>query len=80
MPQEPKLNPAQRDEIVVRLAAFKSARTVRAKTGTLASVVTLAGYILGPSPLAFAFLLNGVGGKVSESRRRIDMAVAKIAS
>ncbi|HLV68315.1 MAG TPA: D-alanyl-D-alanine carboxypeptidase/D-alanyl-D-alanine-endopeptidase [Polyangiaceae bacterium] len=63
-----------------RLAAFKSARTVRAKTGTLASVVTLAGYILGPSPLAFAFLLNGVGGKVSESRRRIDMAVAKIAS
>jgi len=63
-----------------RLAAFKSARTVRAKTGTLASVVTLAGYVLGPTPLAFAFLLNGVGGKVAESRRRIDIAVTKLAT
>jgi D-alanyl-D-alanine carboxypeptidase/D-alanyl-D-alanine-endopeptidase (penicillin-binding protein 4) len=47
-------------------------RRVRAKTGTLSSVIALSGYLFGPRPLAFAFLMNGLPGKQTEARRRID--------
>lgn len=53
-------------------------RRIRAKTGTLADVTALAGYVLAPppkSPLAFALLLNGISGKHNEARRRIDAVI-----
>jgi D-alanyl-D-alanine carboxypeptidase/D-alanyl-D-alanine-endopeptidase (penicillin-binding protein 4) len=55
-------------------------RNVRAKTGTLANVVALAGYLLGPRPLAFAILVNGLKpGQTGEARARIDSALAPLA-
>jgi D-alanyl-D-alanine carboxypeptidase/D-alanyl-D-alanine-endopeptidase (penicillin-binding protein 4) len=65
-----------------RFRAFRSQRTIRAKTGTLASVTALSGYVLRapPSgPLAFSLVLNDVAGKVSEGRQRIDRVVEAIA-
>lgn len=65
-----------------RFKPFRSQRTIRAKTGTLASVTALSGYVLRAAPngpLAFAFVLNGVAGKVAEGRKRIDRVVEAIA-
>jgi len=61
--------------LVARLPKAAADRRVRAKTGTLSSVITLSGYVLGSRPLAFAFLINGLTGKQSEARRKIDGAL-----
>ncbi|MFW5741433.1 MAG: D-alanyl-D-alanine carboxypeptidase/D-alanyl-D-alanine-endopeptidase [Myxococcota bacterium] len=57
----------------------KSSRgRVRAKTGTLASVASLSGYVMrdGPhAPVAFSILVNGVNGKVRGTRVGIDKCV-----
>ena len=61
-----------------RLRQHRKRRIVRAKTGTLNSVVALSGYALGPEPrdaVAFSFIVEGLPGKHSESRRRIDACV-----
>ncbi|MFW6146469.1 MAG: D-alanyl-D-alanine carboxypeptidase/D-alanyl-D-alanine-endopeptidase [Planctomycetota bacterium] len=53
---------------------------VRAKTGTLAGVVTLAGYILdddGAPVVAMAIFCNNVRGGNGEARRMIDALVAE---
>lgn len=65
-----------------RFSALKTERSLRAKTGTLAEVTALSGYLLrpqSPAPLAFAVLVNGAGGKGAEVRRRIDEAILSIA-
>ncbi|HWA77222.1 MAG TPA: D-alanyl-D-alanine carboxypeptidase/D-alanyl-D-alanine-endopeptidase [Polyangiaceae bacterium] len=65
-----------------RFRSLRNARTVRAKTGTLASVTALSGYVLRAAPngpLAFSVLLNGVGDKLAEGRQRIDRAIEAIA-
>jgi D-alanyl-D-alanine carboxypeptidase/D-alanyl-D-alanine-endopeptidase (penicillin-binding protein 4) len=65
-----------------RFRAFRNQRTIRAKTGTLASVTALSGYVLRAAPngpIAFGVVLNGVANKVSEARQRIDRAVEAIA-
>jgi D-alanyl-D-alanine carboxypeptidase/D-alanyl-D-alanine-endopeptidase (penicillin-binding protein 4) len=65
-----------------RFSALKAERSLRAKTGTLAEVTALSGYLLrpqSPAPLAFAVLVNGASGKGAEVRRRIDEAVLAIA-
>jgi len=51
---------------------------VRAKTGTLASVTSLSGYVLPEGsgrPIAFSILVNGVAGKVPGAREAIDECV-----
>jgi D-alanyl-D-alanine carboxypeptidase/D-alanyl-D-alanine-endopeptidase (penicillin-binding protein 4) len=55
---------------------------VRAKTGTLASVTSLSGYVLSGGkggPVGFAILVNGVAGKVPGAREAIDQCVRTIA-
>jgi D-alanyl-D-alanine carboxypeptidase/D-alanyl-D-alanine-endopeptidase (penicillin-binding protein 4) len=57
-------------------------RRVRAKTGTLDDVAALSGYVLrdgGRGPIAFAILLNRVGGKLDRARRAADGLVEEIA-
>ena len=57
-------------------------RVVRAKTGTLADVITLSGYVLGPTPdrvIAFSVLCNGVRGKHQTARGMADEIVTEIA-
>jgi D-alanyl-D-alanine carboxypeptidase/D-alanyl-D-alanine-endopeptidase (penicillin-binding protein 4) len=61
-----------------RFASEKATRRVRAKTGTLSSVITLAGYLYAPTPLAFAILLNGLKGGQTEARQRIDGALTSL--
>jgi serine-type D-Ala-D-Ala carboxypeptidase/endopeptidase (penicillin-binding protein 4) len=61
--------------LAARFSKKAAERRVRAKTGTLSSVISLSGYLFGPRPLAFAFLMNGLPGKQSEARRRIDAVV-----
>jgi D-alanyl-D-alanine carboxypeptidase/D-alanyl-D-alanine-endopeptidase (penicillin-binding protein 4) len=56
---------------------------VRAKTGTLADVAALSGYVLGPTPgtgMAFSVLANGVGGKVGAARQLADRVAEAIAA
>ncbi len=65
-----------------RFRALSETQCLRAKTGTLADVVTLSGYILRPpprTPLVFSLLLNGVSGKTVEARGRLDRAIETIA-
>ena len=53
---------------------------VRAKTGTLASVTSLSGYVMAPeerSPIAFSIMVNGVAGKVPGARVAIDKCVGR---
>lgn len=64
--------------LVNRFASERGSRRVRAKTGTLSSVITLAGYLYGPTPLAFAVLMNGLRGTQGEARQRIDGALAPL--
>jgi serine-type D-Ala-D-Ala carboxypeptidase/endopeptidase (penicillin-binding protein 4) len=84
-------NPAVRDEFVAHLAVggvdgtlarrfgkLPAKRIVRAKTGTLADVVALSGFVLGPTPeraFAFSYLANGVAGKHGAARALIDQLV-----
>lgn len=61
-----------------RLSSLRSARIVRAKTGTLNDVISLSGYILGRVPdegFAFSILANGVRGRQAEARRLSDRIV-----
>jgi D-alanyl-D-alanine carboxypeptidase/D-alanyl-D-alanine-endopeptidase (penicillin-binding protein 4) len=65
-----------------RFRQYRAARTIRAKTGTLAEVDALSGYILGERgrpPLVFAILVNGPLGDHREARRRIDRVVVAAA-
>jgi serine-type D-Ala-D-Ala carboxypeptidase/endopeptidase (penicillin-binding protein 4) len=64
--------------LLKRFTNESATRRVRAKTGTLSSVITLAGYLYAPTPLAFAFLLNGMKGGQSEARQRIDGALTTL--
>lgn len=66
--------------LTYRFSNLRRDRRVRAKTGTLASVTALSGYVLSKrGPLAFAVLLDGIAGKHTEARRRIDALVEAIA-
>ena len=61
-----------------RFRSQRTARSVRAKTGTLAKSLALSGYVLAPArpPLAFAILVNGVGASdQAELRQRVDKLV-----
>lgn len=53
---------------------------VRAKTGTLASVTSLSGYVLprNRNPIAFAIIVNGVAGKITGARDSIDRCVQTV--
>ncbi|WP_437966100.1 D-alanyl-D-alanine carboxypeptidase/D-alanyl-D-alanine-endopeptidase [Sorangium sp. So ce260] len=65
-----------------RFRGWSKERVIRAKTGTLASVVALSGYILPPpgrSPIAFAVLASDVPGKIEPVRRAIDDFVGALA-
>jgi D-alanyl-D-alanine carboxypeptidase/D-alanyl-D-alanine-endopeptidase (penicillin-binding protein 4) len=65
-----------------RFRKWSSYRAIRAKTGTLDAVAALSGYVLAPpsgSPVAFAILVNGVSGKLADSRRAMDAIVEAIA-
>jgi len=56
----------------------RSRGRVRAKTGTLASVASLSGYVMRPghdAPVAFSIMVNGVNGKVPGARVGIDRCV-----
>ncbi len=58
----------------------RQSRAVRAKTGTLRATISLSGYTLLPgSPIAFAFLVDGIEGKHSAIRQRIDAVVSRLA-
>jgi serine-type D-Ala-D-Ala carboxypeptidase/endopeptidase (penicillin-binding protein 4) len=65
-----------------RFRDLPAPRIVRAKTGTLNSVISLSGYVLGPEPhkgYAFSFLANGVRGKQAQSRALADAIVTRLA-
>ncbi|MGD8863011.1 MAG: D-alanyl-D-alanine carboxypeptidase/D-alanyl-D-alanine-endopeptidase [Myxococcales bacterium] len=65
-----------------RLTQLPAPRIVRAKTGTLADVIALSGYVLGREPgraFAFSFLANGVRGKHHAARSLADGIVSDIA-
>ena len=55
---------------------------VRAKTGTLADVVALSGYILKKNPsrrIAFSVLINDVQGKIGKARKLADQIANELA-
>ncbi|MGC4093649.1 MAG: D-alanyl-D-alanine carboxypeptidase/D-alanyl-D-alanine-endopeptidase [Polyangiaceae bacterium] len=59
-----------------RFKAYRGERCVRAKTGSLASVTALSGYLLRQrAPLAFSLLLNGVNGKQVDARAKLDASI-----
>lgn len=65
-----------------RFRSLREARSVRAKTGTLADVVALSGYVMddqGQPALAFSFLTSGVRGKTHKARTAMDKAVTDLA-
>lgn len=65
-----------------RFVPLRGQRAIRAKTGTLAGVTALGGYVLRAppnGPVAFAILVNGVVGKLPEARGRIDRALEAVA-
>jgi D-alanyl-D-alanine carboxypeptidase/D-alanyl-D-alanine-endopeptidase (penicillin-binding protein 4) len=89
--REPKMSRVFVDQLAVggvdgtlkhRFAAFKKARSVRAKTGTLDEVIALSGYVFRPdgsSPVAFAMIVSGIPGKHADVRKRIDEVVSNVA-
>lgn len=65
-----------------RLRDLPAPRIVRAKTGTLAAVIALSGYVLGPEPgqaFAFSFLANDVRGRIGAARQLADAIVRALA-
>jgi len=65
-----------------RFLPFKKQRSIRAKTGTLDSVIALSGYAFRPdgsSPVAFSLIVSGISGKHAEVRKRVDEVVANVA-
>ncbi len=65
-----------------RFSAFKKARSIRAKTGTLDRVIALSGFAFRPdgsSPVAFSLLVSGIAGKHAEVRQRVDELVSAVA-
>jgi D-alanyl-D-alanine carboxypeptidase/D-alanyl-D-alanine-endopeptidase (penicillin-binding protein 4) len=65
-----------------RFRAWAAGRSIRAKTGTLAQVNALSGYVLtagGSAPVAFALIVNGVPGQAGEIRRQMDDIVNRVA-
>lgn len=57
-------------------------RNVRAKTGTLAAVTALSGYVLAPSgrhTVAFSIMVNGVRGRVGRGRALQEELVTAVA-
>lgn len=65
-----------------RMKKWGKSRAIRAKTGTLADVVALSGYILdarGEPAIAFSFMTSGVKGKTADARDAIDQAVVALA-
>ena len=64
--------------LVNRFGKESATRRVRAKTGTLSSVIALAGYVYTDEPVAFAFLLNGLKGGQTEARQRLDAAASAL--
>ena len=66
-----------------RFRQHRATRVVRGKTGTLATVDALSGYVLasqGRPPLVFSVLVNGPLGDHREARRRIDRIVEEVVS
>jgi D-alanyl-D-alanine carboxypeptidase/D-alanyl-D-alanine-endopeptidase (penicillin-binding protein 4) len=66
-----------------RMTSWKQQRAIRAKTGTLADVVALSGYVLdeqGAPALAFSFLVSGARGKTAKAREAIDRAASRLGS
>jgi serine-type D-Ala-D-Ala carboxypeptidase/endopeptidase (penicillin-binding protein 4) len=88
------LDPAIRPEFLAQLAvggadgtlrsrfrAYRGRRAIRAKTGTLAKVDALSGYVLPPDarpPLAFSIIVVGIADH-GQVRRRVDAVVAELA-
>jgi D-alanyl-D-alanine carboxypeptidase/D-alanyl-D-alanine-endopeptidase (penicillin-binding protein 4) len=65
-----------------RFRSWAKTRAVRAKTGTLKSVVALSGYVLAPagrSPVAFSLIVNGIPDKVGAVRPLLDAVVDALA-
>ena len=64
-----------------RLRPWRASRAIRAKSGTLAAVSALSGYVLGPSgrTLAFSVLVNDVRGKAVPLRTDMDAFVSAVA-
>ncbi|MGE0787544.1 MAG: D-alanyl-D-alanine carboxypeptidase/D-alanyl-D-alanine-endopeptidase [Sandaracinaceae bacterium] len=66
-----------------RLRDLPAPRIVRAKTGTLAAVIALSGYVLGPTPeqvYAFSFLANDVRGRQGQARALADDVARALAA
>jgi D-alanyl-D-alanine carboxypeptidase/D-alanyl-D-alanine-endopeptidase (penicillin-binding protein 4) len=64
----------------LRFQQLPAPRIVRAKTGTLADVIALSGYVLGTDrAIAFSVLANGVRGKHHAARSLADAIVNDIA-
>ncbi len=66
-----------------RLTDLPRSRMVRAKTGTLADVIALSGYVFGESSgdhIAFSLLLNGIKGHQREARDLADNIVRTLAN
>ena len=64
-----------------RFAAFRKARSIHAKTGTLDRVISLSGFAFRPdgsSPVAFSLIVSGLTNH-AEVRKRVDDLVAGIA-
>ena len=65
-----------------RLADLPADTVVRAKTGTLADVIGLSGYVMphvGRGGFAFSFLANGIRGRQGEARALSDRLVSILA-
>jgi D-alanyl-D-alanine carboxypeptidase/D-alanyl-D-alanine-endopeptidase (penicillin-binding protein 4) len=65
-----------------RFREHRGDRAIRAKTGTLNSVIALSGYVLGDAnrgPIAFSFIVDGIRGKHAGIRQKIDSIVDEIA-
>jgi D-alanyl-D-alanine carboxypeptidase/D-alanyl-D-alanine-endopeptidase (penicillin-binding protein 4) len=61
-----------------RMTKLAPTRAVRAKTGTLATVTALSGYVLGPRRYAFAILVEGA--RAAAMRSEIDSFVEALAA